>query len=324
MTSKMSCPPGEEPLVGAENPDSAVGDLRSHPTPSYRASSQGLEEILYKSFPVLDHGFIRVVDYMGNDDAIVQAARVSYGRGTKKTLQDQGLIHYLMRHRHTTPFEMCEIKFHIKLPMFVARQWVRHRASSINEYSARYSVLDREFYIPEPQNLATQSSLNRQGRGGTFGEADAKRALDLLKRDAAQCYDTYEDLLNSDHQGRPLDPDRASLARELARINLPVGFYTQWYWKINLHNLLHFLSLRADPHAQHEIRVYALIMLDIVKKWVPHTYEAFVNYRLEAASLSKAGLNVLKRLLAGEAVAQENSGMGVREWREFEALFLKK
>jgi thymidylate synthase (FAD) len=285
-----------------------------------RATVPALEEILFEPRPVLDHGFIRVIDYMGEDAAVVQAARVSYGRGTKRTSEDQGLINYLMRHRHTTPFEMCEIKFHVKLPIFVARQWIRHRTANVNEYSARYSILDNEFYVPEPKHLAAQAASNRQGRGQAVAPAATRQILELLRRDAEHAYAGYAELLNEDAAGAPIDPDRPGLARELARINLTLGFYTQWYWKIDLHNLMHFLSLRADPHAQYEIRAYAEIMLDVMKRWVPMTHAAFLEYQMNAATISASGLAVIRRMLEGEAVDQSSSGLGAREWRELMAL----
>ena len=228
-----------------------------------RVTVPALEECLYKPLQVLDHGFVRLIDYMGDDNAVVQAARVSYGSGTKQVREDRGLIRYLMRHRHTTPFEMCEIKFHIKLPIFVARQWVRHRTANINEYSARYSYLDKEFYIPQPQHLATQSSTNRQGRGAVLEGHEAARVLNLLQEDANRAHDHFVEMMNEDENGEVLRQDRHGLARELARMNLSLNFYTQWYWKVNLHNLMHFLALRADPHAQYEIRAYALVMLEL-------------------------------------------------------------
>jgi len=291
--------------------------LRTEAHPTHRDISEGLEEVLYKAFPVLDHGFVRVIDYMGNDSAVVQAARVSYGKGTKKRTEDRGLIQYLLRHSHTTPFEMCEIKFHVKLPIFVARQWIRHRTANVNEYSARYSILDKEFYIPSADHLAVQSSTNRQGRGETLSPEYARHVMTLLQEDANRSYDHYEELLNEDVDGNILDPQKDSLARELARMNLSLNFYTQWYWKINLHNLMHFLALRADAHAQYEIRVYADVMLDLLERWVPFTYEAFVQYRKEGVRFSKNGLTALKKLLKGEKVSQEESGMSKREWQEF-------
>ncbi|MBF0094094.1 MAG: FAD-dependent thymidylate synthase [Alphaproteobacteria bacterium] len=281
-------------------------------SPTRRVVSSGLEEILFAALPVLDHGMIRVIDYMGDDSAIVQAARVSYGRGTRKVSEDKGLINYLMRHRHTTPFEMCEIKYHVKLPIFVARQWIRHRTANVNEYSARYSIMDREFYLPAPEYVAAQSATNHQGRGATLGSDQAKAVIDLLRADAERCFDHYEELLNEDAR----DPTREGLARELARMNLTLNTYTQWYWKIDLHNLLHFLSLRLDPHAQYEIRAYAEVMLDTVRRWVPHTYDAFLEYRMGGAHLSAAGLAVVRRMLEGEAVTREDSGLSHREWRE--------
>jgi thymidylate synthase (FAD) len=289
-----------------------------------RPTVPALEEILYEALPVLDRGFVRVIDYMGDDAAVVQAARVSYGRGTKKVSEDRGLIHYLLRHRHSTPFEMCEIKFHVKLPIFVARQWIRHRTANVNEYSARYSVLDNEFYIPAPDQLAAQSVANRQGRGDVLEGAEAQRVLTLLREDAARSYAHYEEMLNEREDGSRLDENRQGLARELARMNLSLNFYTQWYWKTDLHNLLHFLSLRADPHAQYEIRVYAERMLEVVAKWVPITYEAFLQHRLHAVTLSAAAMAAVKRMLAGETVTAENSGLGKREWAELQAILTRK
>jgi thymidylate synthase (FAD) len=288
-----------------------------------RATVPALEAILYEPLPVLDHGFVRVVDYMGDDAAIVQAARVSYGRGTRKVSEDRGLINYLMRHRHTTPFEMCEIKYHVKLPIFVARQWIRHRTANVNEYSARYSILDKEFYIPEPEHLAVQATTNRQGRGAALDGDAARRVLDLLRGDAERAYAGYSELLNEDTSGAPLDPARPSLARELARINLTLGYYTQWYWKTDLHNLMHFLSLRADPHAQYEIRAYAEVMLETLARWVPMAHDAFLEYRLNAATISAAGLSVIRRLIKGEQVDQPSSGLSPREWRELTAILGK-
>jgi thymidylate synthase (FAD) len=281
-----------------------------------RPVAPGLEALLYQAVPVLDHGFVRVIDYMGDDAAVVQAARVSYGRGTRAANEDRGLIRYLMRHRHSTPFEMCEIKFHVKLPIFIARQWIRHRTANVNEYSARYSILDREFYIPAPDQLAAQSTANRQGRGEVLAGEEAARVLDLLRGDAIQTYDHYAWMLNEDTEGQPLDPSRQGLARELARMNLTLNTYTQWYWKADLHNLLQFLSLRADAHAQYEIRAYAEAMLGMVKAWVPACHEAFVDYRMGAATLSAGMLAIVRRMLAGERVEQAGSGLSKREWRE--------
>ncbi|MBS0185137.1 MAG: FAD-dependent thymidylate synthase [Proteobacteria bacterium] len=275
-----------------------------------------LEEILFEMIPILDHGFIRLIDYMGNDSAIVQAARVSYGRGTKKVSEDKRLINYLIRHRHSTPFEMCEIKFHVKMPIFIARHWLRHRTASVNEYSARYSILDREFYIPDPGQLASQSLQNKQGREEVLKGEEAARVLQILKEDSARCYDHYEEMLNEHEDGTVIDPHRQGLTRELARMNLPVNCYTQFYWKIDLHNFMHFLSLRGDGHAQYEIRVYAQKMLEILKLWVPFTYDAFMKYRLEGALLSRDGLKTLKKILKGERVSQEESGLSKGEWRE--------
>ena len=318
-----------------------------------RATVPALESILYERFDVLDHGFVRVIDYMGDDAAIVQAARVSYGAGTRQVREDRALIRYLLRHRHTTPFEMCELKLHIKAPIFVARQWLRHRTASVNEYSARYSRLDREFYVPDPNHLkpilderyrsryragmddlfgrtkaleeraalAAQSEGNKQGRDNGLSDKEAKEALSRIDWISKNAYGVYKNLLNEDDSGAPKDPDRAGLARELARAALPVNYYTQFYWKIDLHNLLHFLSLRADAHAQYEIRVYADAILDkIVMRWVPATHEAFRDYGMDAVSLSAGALSVVKRRLAGETVNQENSGLSKREWRELMAV----
>jgi thymidylate synthase (FAD) len=285
-----------------------------------RATVKEMEDILYHHIPVLDHGFIRVIDYMGDDSAVVQAARVSYGRGTKKSLQDKGLINYLMRHRHTTPFEMCDIKFHIKLPIFIARQWIRHRTASVNEYSARYSILGNEFYLPARENLAAQSSANRQGRGDVVPDDVADKVLAIIKNDSEHCYDNYVKMMNENQDGQVIDDSTVGITRELARMNLTLNHYTEWYWKINLHNLLHFLSLRADSHAQYEIRVYAEAMLDIVKAWVPFTYEAFEEHRLHGATISRKGLEAIKQMIAGKEVTQENSGMSPREWGELMAV----
>ncbi len=292
--------------------------LRQQKSTTLRPVSPELEEVLYQPFELLDHGFVRVIDYMGNDAAVVQAARVSYGAGTKKINADKGLINYLMAHRHTTPFEMCEIKFHIKLPIFVARQWIRHRTASINEYSARYSIMEDEFYIPRAEHLAAQSKINHQGRdeARVLSAEEQKRVLEILKKDSVQSYDHYLEMINQDAAGNPVDPEKDGLARELARMNLPINCYTQWYWKIDLHNLLNFLYLRADGHAQYEIRVYAEAMLDLVQKWVPHCYEAFMKHRKDGKELSGAALEVVKKLVKGENVVQENSGLSAREWGE--------
>jgi len=299
-----------------------IDAAREQRTETLRPTVAALEALMFRPIPVLDHGFIRVIDYLGDDAAIVQAARVSYGRGTRRVSEDAGLIRYLMRHRHSTPFEMCEIKYHVKLPIFVARQWIRHRTANVNEYSARYSVLDREFYIPAPEHLAAQSAVNRQGRGAVLAGQEAARVLELLRTDAGRCYDHYAEMLNEDEQSEPLDPTRQGLARELARMNLTLNTYTQWYWKIDLHNLLHFLSLRADTHAQYEIRAFAEAMLETVRVWVPVAHQAFLDYRLGAATLSAPMLAVVRRMLAGEAVEQAGSGLSKREWGELMGVLL--
>lgn len=287
-----------------------IDALRANPQPTLRAVAPGMEKHLYTARPVLDHGFVRVIDYMGDDAAICQAARVSYGKGTKSVQNDEGLIRYLMRHWHSTPFEMCELKLHVKLPVFVARQWIRHRTANVNEYSARYSILDREFYIPAPEHINAQSEVNNQGRGDVLQGAEAARVLEILKADSARCYDSYEAMISGDGQ--------AGLARELARMNLPANIYTQWYWKVDLHNLFHFLRLRADAHAQYEIRVYADAICEMVADWVPAAYGAFEDYRMGAVTMSSQMVECLRRMLKGEAVTKENSGMSAREWREFE------
>ncbi|MDX0442495.1 FAD-dependent thymidylate synthase [Sinorhizobium medicae] len=285
-----------------------------------RPTVQAIEDILFKALPILDHGFVRVVDYMGDDASVIQAARVSYGKGTKKVSEDRGLIRYLMRHSHSTPFEMAEIKLHVKLPIFVARQWVRHRTASLNEYSARYSILDREFYIPDATQISGQSKTNRQGRDEVLGEEQAARIMSLLRDDAERNYAGYAWMINEDDHGAVVDASRSGLARELARINLTLNTYTQWYWKVNLHNLLHFLRLRADPHAQHEIRVYAQEILKIVSLWVPLTYEAFQDYKLNAFTLSAQALATVRKFTEGTAVSREDSGLSAREWNELIAL----
>jgi len=293
-----------------------IKDQQLQENKTKRVTAPELETILYEAIPVLDHGFIRVVDYMGDDSSIVQAARVSYGKGTKKVSTDAGLIKYLMRHWHSTPFEMCEIKYHVKLPIFIARQWIRHRTANVNEYSARYSILDKEFYLPAPENLATQSQNNRQGRGDVLEGEQAKKVLDLLKKDAEQTYNNYELMLNERYDGSIIDKNQTGLARELARMNLTLNTYTQWYWKTDLLNLMNFLRLRADDHAQYEIRAYADTMLDTLKKWVPITYEAFMDYRVGGTEVSAKGKAVLQKLIKGESVSMEKSGLSKREWNE--------
>ena len=293
-----------------------IQEQQSQSNSTKRVTSPELEKVLYEAIPVLDHGFIRVIDYMGDDSSIVQSARVSYGKGTKKVSTDEGLIKYLMRYRHSTPFEMCEIKYHVKLPIFIARQWIRHRTANVNEYSARYSILDKEFYLPAKDQLAAQSQSNRQGRGDVLQGKQAEEVLNILKDDATRTYDNYEKLLNERFDGTKIDENKIGLARELARMNLTLNTYTQWYWKTDLLNLLNFLSLRADNHAQYEIRVYADKMLDTVKRWVPITYQAFIDYRVGAAEISSKGLSVIKSMISGKKVGQEDSGLSKREWNE--------
>jgi thymidylate synthase (FAD) len=315
---------GRPVMTVTQDQQAEIDSARAASHATRRATVPALEALLFQALPVLDHGFVRVIDYMGDDAAVVQAARVSYGRGTRKVSEDAGLIRYLMRHRHSTPFEMAEIKYHVKLPIFVARQWIRHRTANVNEYSARYSVLDREFYLPAPEQLAVQSAVNRQGRGEVLAADRAAEVLDLLRDDAARCYDHYQAMLNEGPDGEALDPSRPGLARELARMNLTLNTYTQWYWKTDLHNLLNFLSLRADAHAQYEIRVYAEAMLTTAEAWVPQTLTAFRDYRLNAATFSGPMLSVLRRMLDGEAVAQAGSGLSKREWGEMMAALGRK
>jgi thymidylate synthase (FAD) len=322
-----------------------IDDLRAVSAQTRRATVPALEELLYVPQRVLDHGFVRVIDYMGDDDAIVQAARVSYGRGTKQVSNDKGLINYLMRHRHTSPFEMCELKLHVKLPIFVARQWIRHRTANVNEYSARYSVLDREFYVPDqefirlqkaerrnapsqaslfeeggaaatPQVTAAQSATNKQGREGVLDADPAAAVLREIGAISQRSFTVYEKLLG--------DEERPGIARELARMVLPLNTYTQMYWKVDLHNLLHFLRLRHDAHAQYEIRAYADILLRIVHDWVPLTARAFEEYRVASAELSATALAVVRRALGAldrNPVKREDSGLSAGEWRELLELF---
>ncbi len=293
-----------------------IKNQQSQQNQTKRVTAPELENILYEAIPALDHGFVRVVDYMGNDTSIVQSARVSYGKGTKQVSTDQGLIKYLMRHWHSTPFEMCEIKYHIKLPIFIARQWIRHRTANVNEYSARYSILDKEFYLPSQKNLAAQSTSNRQGRGDILKGEQASEVLKLLKNDAERTYENYETMLNERFDGSTIDENKKGLARELARMNLTLNTYTQWYWKTDLLNLMNFLRLRADSHAQYEIRVYADIMLDTLKRWVPITYDAFLDYRVGSTEISSKGLKIVKNLIRGKNVDYEKSGLSKREWNE--------
>jgi thymidylate synthase (FAD) len=293
-----------------------IQEQQSQSNTTKRVTSPELEKVLYEAIPVLDHGFIRVIDYMGDDSSIVQSARVSYGKGTKKVSTDEGLIRYLMRHWHSTPFEMCEIKYHVKLPIFIARQWIRHRTANVNEYSARYSILDKEFYIPAKAQLSAQSTNNRQGRGELITGEQADEVLKILKDDAVRTYENYEKMLNERFDGTIIDEKKSGLARELARMNLTLNSYTQWYWKTDLLNLMNFLFLRVDSHAQYEIRVYAEKMLDTVKKWVPITHAAFLDYRVGAAHLSSKGLKIVKLMINGNKIIYEGSGLSKREWNE--------
>jgi thymidylate synthase (FAD) len=270
--------------------------------------TEEVQALLGKEFRCLDKGFVRLIDVMGDDSAIVQAARVSYGSGTKKVHEDRGLIRYLMRHLHTTPFEMVEFKFHVKLPIFVARQWIRHRTANVNEYSGRYSEMKDEFYVPEPDQVRAQSAMNKQGRADTAFDADeAEKIRTSMQQTQDMLYGQYQDLLSTD------------LAREIARINLPVSNYTEWYWKTDLHNLFHFLRLRIDAHAQYEIRVYGEVMAEIVKAAAPLAYEAFEDYILHARRFSRTELDVMRSLLSSLPSVEELEARGLsgREAREF-------
>ena len=253
------------------------------------------EEILDKEFKCLNAGFVRLVDYMGGDESIVQAARVSYGKGTKSVSEDRILLRYLMRHLHTTPFEMVELKFHIKLPIFVARQWIRHRTANVNELSGRYSIMKDEFYVPDAGAIKKQSARNKQGRSDDEVPAELRqKVLDVLLTDQRYTYEHYEEFLKDD------------IARELARINLPLSLYTEWYWKIDLHNCLHFLRLRLDKHAQYEIRIFAEAMAEIVKRIAPMAWEAFEDYQLYGEHFSKMELSVLADNLDFTKVTKES------------------
>ena len=277
-----------------------MNDLKLKKLSTKRPVSLGAEKWLGKPTKCLDHGFVYLVDYMGNDLSIEQAARVSYGGGTRKVSETTGLIRYLRRHAHTTPFEMVELKFHAKMPIFVARQWIRHRTVSVNEISGRYSKLDKEFYVPEKTVLAEQSTNNKQGRGKTIPEKYADEVRKILLEDGNTNYDHYENLVNTDVEGNPKDKDKPMLARELARMELSLNYYTQWYWKINLHNFMHFSELRLDPHAQYEIRIYAEAMSKIVKSAFPIAWQAFEDYDLNSQKLTSLETKILEKIIRGK------------------------
>ena len=281
------------------------------PATTARTHAPGAEALLGREVPVLDQGFVQAVDYMGTDEDIVQAARVSYGPSTRKLHDDRGLLRYLMRHRHTTPFEMCEVKFRCKMPIFVARQWIRHRTANVNEMSLRYSEAPDEFYVPALESITLQSTTNRQGRDATDLPANLRQQVqNLLRARNDQVYADYQRLAGE-----------LGIARELARTVLPVSLYTQWIWKIDLHNLLHFLDLRLDPHAQLEIRVFAETMAAFVRAWVPLAWEAFTDYRREAVPLSRLEARAIGLMLAGADApsAADQSGLKGRELQEFTA-----
>uniref|UniRef100_A0A6C0LR09 Thymidylate synthase n=1 Tax=viral metagenome TaxID=1070528 RepID=A0A6C0LR09_9ZZZZ len=278
-----------------------------------------LEKLFDDPIKILDHGFILVSDYMGNDNSVVQAARVSYGRDMEKK-DGKGLINYLMKHKHTSPFEMCEIKFCIQAPIFVVRQWFRHRTANINEYSARYSILSKEFYLPSIENINAQSKMNHQGRGEKLAENECNKILDILREDSLKCYDYYEKMLNYDDKGEKINSEFDGVARELARIGLTLNYYTRFYWKIDCHNLMHFLELRCDSHAQFEIREYANAMLNIFKIWMPLSYDAFVNYRKNAITLSEKQLELIKNITNGKTI-DYNKLLNRREFDELIDIF---
>lgn len=268
--------------------------------------SEELDAIIGKEFKVLDHGFIRVVDYMGNDSSITQAARVSYGEGTKSVSSDRGLIRYLVKHEHGSPLEMVDIKFHIKLPIFVQRQLIRHRISSINEYSGRYSIMSADHYTPDISDICKQSKINNQGRGDSLSETEAYQVKSVIDDTSDSCRQAYETLIN-----------QYDVSKEVSRMVLPVNGYTEIYWKINLRSLFNFLKLRMDSHAQLEIREYANVIYDIAKKWVPLSMEAFDDYILNSYKLSSMEIEILKQKLKGNDITQEESNLSKREWDAF-------
>ncbi len=288
-----------------------------------RVVNPGAEKWLGQPIEVLDKGYVYLVDYMGDDAAIEQAARTSYGYGTRSVNQTEGLIRYLRRHRHSTPFEMAEMKFHVKMPISVARQWVRHRTANINEYSARYSIIPDEFYVPSENSIAVQSKDNRQGRGESVDSEYAAEVKAIWEKNGYSSYQDYMFLINDDGEGNPIDPNRPQVARELARNVLPVDYYTQWYWKTDLHNLFRFLSLRMDTHAQWEIRQYADSMAKIVLDSYPLSYKAFEDYELFSVNFSKPEQNVLTELLktsgitfSSEDAEQIAASLGLKNKRE--------
>ena len=266
------------------------------------------EEILDKAFPVLDKGFVRLVDYMGGDARIVQAARVSYGEGTKSFREDAALIDYLLRHEHTSPFEQVILTFHVKLPIFVARQWIRHRTARVNEVSGRYSIMKDDFYLPAPADVAPQSEDNRQGRSeAAYSPEEAAAVIERLAEGQKAAYASYKGLIEG------------GLAREIARVDLPLSLYTEWYWQIDLSNLFHFLSLRLDSHAQKEIRAYAQVLLEAARAVAPAACASFENYRLKAVRFSGEEMEELRRrLAAAEGSSQAGPGLSGKRLERFE------
>lgn len=310
-----------------ENPREEYLNATKRPTNAY------MESVLFNPVKCLDYGSITALDYMGNEDAIDHAARTSYGRGTRKVSDVIGLIRYLLRNHHTTPFEMCEIKYHVKLPIFVARQWIRHRTANVNEYSARYSILDKEFYVPAVEDIQPQANTNRQGREGFIDPIQAAQVQELLRQEALSGYRTYQMLLDEPVSFPPdidpankamietyFDKDFPGIARELARMSLSLNYYTQWIWKTDVHNLLHFLGLRTDPHAQKEIRVYADIMADQLMHWMPNVWQAWQDYQMQALNISGPVLQKLIHHLDVDTLVSEpiedNVRISPREWRE--------
>ncbi|QEK39330.1 FAD-dependent thymidylate synthase [Candidatus Nesciobacter abundans] len=272
-----------------------------------RAMSHELEKILFEEIKVLDQGFVRVIDYMGNDSSIVQAARISYGKGTKTQSSDAGLINYLFKNAHTSVFEMCEIKLHIKAPIFVARQWLRHRTANVNEYSARYSEMEDSFYLPNKEDIKGQDKTNKQARGLELEDSIKQESQDMIHNLNTESYKAYLSLLEK------------GVARELARGILPTNIYTQFYWKIDLNNLLRFVMLRSSNHSQQEIKAYSDTIKHILKLWTPMVYNAFTNFN--QMSLSANAIEVIKKAIKGEKVSREGTSIGKSEWKSLEEAF---
>jgi len=283
-----------------------MGSARDDWSRTRRPTIQSLEAILYEPIPVLDHGSVTLVDYQGDEQFAAAAARVSYGRGTKKTSNNRGLLRHLMKNQHWTPYEMCSMVFRIEMPIMVMRQLVRHRTAKINEYSGRYSVMPTEFYVPHPSRLSVQSKKNKQGSGTSLSDEDAGKVLELLRKDAESTFENYNRLL-----------DDFDLARELARLNLPLSAYTKIYWKMDIRNLFHFLGLRMDSHAQWEIRKFANVIGSMVEMGYPNMWQAFIDYGFESVTLSRMEAETLRKIIQTGMADEEDTGMSKREWREF-------